>query len=260
MDIGHYRTKFPRNYGVPMRGWDPQNPTTLTVSLQLPADGTKIWEGQILTPNADGTTWVLGADSTAPAPTVVALAQNSTLSTDVVSANNLVGLSCSGKFRLATPFFCRAIPTSKTDLGANPATDFSKYSVASYKVGTLLTYCKNNEYDVVSTVDKSTGAMKQVVREAAGCVRPAFADEPVIGVVTAATPDAPTTAISALNYDVPVSVTHEKTGALSNDTSKYFMPEGAVALSHTWEDAIDTSAELNNSYYIVFDTTFAPTK
>lgn len=256
MNIGHYRTKFPRNYGVPKRGWDPQNPTTLTVSLQLPEDDTQIWEGQILTPNADGTKWVLGA-AQGTTPTIVAFAQNSTLSTDVVSANNLVGLSCSGKFRLATPFFCRSVPTSKTNLGS---TTITEYSVASYTPGTLLTYCKNNEIDFVSTVQKD-GSVSQVQRSAAGFVRPAYEDEPVIGVVVMDTPDTPVSAIGTLNYNVPVSVTHEKTGALSADTTKYFMPgEGVVALSHTWEDAIDTSAELNNSYYIVLDTTFAPTK
>lgn len=261
MNIGHYRTEFPRNYGVPMRGWDPQNPTTLTVSLPLADKNTTIWEGQIITPSADGSSWQLGVDTTTYAsakPNIVAFAQNSTLSTDVIAANNLVGLSCSGKFRIACPFFCRAVLTSGEG-GIKTGTAITATSVAAYTPGTALTYCMNDEFDFVSDID-ADGHVVTAKRSAKGFIRPAKTGEPVIGVVVGSIPDIPKEAIGTVNYNVPASAEHVKSGALSESTTKYFMPgSGVVALAHTWEDTIDSSAQLNNSYYLVLDTTFAPT-
>lgn len=260
MNIGHYRTEFPRNYGVPMRGWDPQNPSTLTVSLQLADKDTTIWEGQVITPNADGTAWELGVSTTtysSSKPNIVAFAQNSTLSTDVMAANNLVGLSCSGKFRIACPFFCRTVLTTGTG-GLTDSNTEADASVAAYTPGTPVTYCKNNEIDFFSHT-AADGSVVTTKRSAAGFIRPAKANEPVIGVVVGSMPDIPASAIGTVNFNVPENK-HVKSGALVASSGNYYMPgTGVVALSHTWEDAIDSSAKLDNSYYVVLDTTFAPT-
>lgn len=262
MNIGHNQTEFPRNYGVPMRGWDPQNPSTLTISLQLPEDNTVIWEGQVMTPSADGTKWQLGYSGSA-APSIVAFAQNSTLSTDVVSANNLVGLSCSGKFRVATPFFCR---TAYSGSGTYSGADYSKFYVCEYPVGTKVTLCKQDEVDFISTPGNySGGKCKAVSRSAAGFIRPAKSGEPVIGVVVSPLPDVGMNTkgesfVGTLNYNA-AGCTQVSSGAITTaENNNYYMPNtGIVPLAHTWEDTIDSSAKLNNDYYLVIDTTYAPT-
>lgn len=270
MITGYYKSEFPRNYGVPMRGWEPQNPSTLTISLPLASTETNtIWEAQIITPTADGSAWQLGA-AAGETPNIVAFAQNSTLSKDVQSADNLVGLSCSGKFRVATPFFCR---TTYSGSGSYSGTDYSSFHVCSYTPGTLVTYCKNDEVDYVSVPQGTYSSdskqyAKTAIRSAAGFIRPAKTGEPVIGVVVSSLPDVGikkadgTTFIGKLNYNA-VGCDQKTTGALTEaagaQSTNYYMPgTGIVPLAHTWEDTIDSSAQLNNDYYVVIDTTFSP--
>lgn len=262
MITGHYETEFPRNYGVPMRGWDPQNPTTLSISLPpspTAKDGVTpiIWEAHILTPLKNGKGWELGCPADNAHPGIVAFAQNSTFDTDVRSANQLVGLSCSGKFRIATPFFARTVATTPG------STTHADHTVCSYAIGTPVTFCRNNENHIVTkptgTYTGSAQDVEQVFVSTRGYIRPAKAGEEVIGVVVDATPDAPTSAIGALNYNAP-AVTRVGSGVACEDsTTKYFMPSQAVALKHTWKDTVDSSAETNNSYYVIIDTTYAPT-
>ena len=108
---------------------------------------------------------------------------------------------------------------------------------------------------------------KTAIRSAAGFIRPAKTGEPVIGVVVSSLPDVGKKAdgtpfIGKLNYNA-VGCEQKTTGALTEaagtESTNYYMPgTGIVPLAHTWEDTIDSSAQLNNDYYVVIDTTFSP--
>lgn len=161
--IGIYQDEFPRGR-VAMRGWDPQNPTKQTIALPVaPKTGDAgapewIWPGHVMFPTTDGK-WT----KTAPAKVaIIAVAQDASVDTHVMAARSLVGLACSDSFKLATPFF-----RQKTG--------------DSYTLGTALTYCASNE-----NVDGTTATG---VGSAAGYIKPAEANDTVIGYVCEAPVD-----------------------------------------------------------------------
>lgn len=226
MSIGTFQREYPR--GLVLRGWDPQNPTTFSIALPVQRKAGRpevILQGQIMSPNAAGTQWTLGV-AAGETPSVVAVAQNDSTDFDVVAADNLVGLSCSGKFRFGTPFFCRQKATGTID---SPTVDGSAYS---YKLGTRLTYAKNDEIDIFTSV--VGGKVENFGRSAAGFIRPAAQGEPVIGVV---------------------AETHTGVNG-SADLSK--TQNGAWALQTTIGDAVDSSSNIDHAYLVVWDSTFAP--
>lgn len=169
MILGTYKREYPRGYV--MRGWDPQNPTTLSSALPVVKDAQgmpdEIQPGMIISTNAEGNAWKLGAPATDNA--LIAFAQDGVERWDVMAADSLVGLLCSGKFRFATPFFARL----KKSGGA-----------AVYTAGTPLTYCADGEKETVKTgVSATTGALVGVERSLAGFIRPAESGDKVIGYV-----------------------------------------------------------------------------
>jgi hypothetical protein len=156
---GYYKTRFPQM--VPARNWDPQSPSQPTIALPLPKDENDVvefvWPGMVLSAKADGSAWQVGVPA-GETPTIVAIAQDPTYgsqSENVRLSGSLVGLPCTGNFRIATPFFKRGV---------------------AYTVGTALTYC---------TEDTALPTGKMINEPAAlpGCVRPAAEGEPVIGYV-----------------------------------------------------------------------------
>lgn len=161
MQIGHYKNRFPKM--VPARNWDPQSPSQPTIALPLPKTGTAVdfvWPGMVLSVKQDGSAWQVGVPA-GETPSVIAIAQDPTEGTqsqNVLMANSLVGLPCTGNFRICTPFFKRGV---------------------AYPTGTPLTYCKNSE-----TINAGDGQPMK------GAVRPAANGEPVIGyVVRSAAPE-----------------------------------------------------------------------
>jgi hypothetical protein len=156
---GYYKTRFPQM--VPARNWDPQSPSQPTIALPLPKDENKVvefvWPGMVLSAKADGSAWQVGVPA-GETPTIVAIAQDPTYgsqSENVRLSGSLVGLPCTGNFRIVTPFFKRGV---------------------AYPVGRALTYC---------TEDTTLPTGKMINEPAAlpGCVRPAAEGEPVIGYV-----------------------------------------------------------------------------
>lgn len=157
---GYYKTRFPQM--VPARNWDPQSPSQPTIALPLPKDDATqaiefVWPGMVLSAKADGSAWQVGVPS-GETPTIVAIAQDPTYgsqSDNVRMAGSLVGLPCTGNFRICTPFFKRGV---------------------AYPVGTPVTYC--TEDTALPTGDK--------INEPAslpGCIKPAETGDVVIGYV-----------------------------------------------------------------------------
>jgi len=103
MNIGIYTRAYPRVRVL--RGWNPNEPQTLTQSLPV-ADGVTILSGQAISPKWNSVTsqneWVLGLDSGA---TTLYVAVKDSADLDVVSAGTLPALSCAGKFELQTAFY-----------------------------------------------------------------------------------------------------------------------------------------------------------
>ena len=158
---GYYKTRFPQM--VPARNWDPQSPSQPTIALPLPKDENDVvefvWPGMVLSAKADGSAWQVGVPA-GETPTIVAIAQDPTYgsqSENVRLSGSLVGLPCTGNFRIVTPFFKRD---------------------EAYPVGTALTYCKGNE-----SIALPTGKMINEDPIVQGCVRPAAEGDTVIGYV-----------------------------------------------------------------------------
>lgn len=228
MILGTYKREYPRGYV--MRGWDPQNPTTLSSALPVNKDvegnPDEIQPGMIISPDSTGTKWVLGvpSDASAASKNRVAFAQDGIERWDVMAADSLVGLLCSGKFRFATPFFAR---TKKG--GSTPAV---------YVAGTPLTYCVNTETETVETgVNATTGALVAVERKLAGFIRPAEAGEPVIGYV-AETHNGLNRAATYGEYS---------SGALTNG-----IPARADQVSIG--KAVDSTSKFTNAYMVIWDS------
>ena len=133
MILGTYKREYPRGYV--MRGWDPQNPTTLSSALPVVKDTAgmpdEIQPGMIISTNAEGNAWI---HTTSVVFWAEHYAKDLGLS---MAADSLVGLLCSGKFRFATPFFARYTKATSTSATTGTA--------AVYKAGTPLTYCADTE-------------------------------------------------------------------------------------------------------------------
>jgi hypothetical protein len=133
-----------------LRGYNPNEPHTFTQAVPVAAD-EEILSGQLITEvyssGEDRYEWFLGvydtdgnplADSTAIAAAAaggtlakVFVALQDSTDEDVLSAGNLVGLSCAGQFELESAFFA-----------ANVAA-----AAQTYNVDTPLTPCGNDEVD-----------------------------------------------------------------------------------------------------------------
>lgn len=228
MILGTYKREYPRGYV--MRGWDPQNPTTLSSALPVNKDVTgtpdDIQPGMIISTDNTGTKWVLGVatDATAASKNRVAFAQDGVERWDVMAADSLVGLLCSGKFRFATPFFARFKKDGST--------------AAVYTAGTPLTYCLNNETETASTdVNVETGELVGVERSLAGFIRPAESGETVIGYV-AETHNGLNRAAAYGTYE---------DGELTNGIS-------ARADQISIGKAVDSTSKFTNAYMVIWDS------
>lgn len=204
--IGIYQDKFPRGR-VAMRGWDPQNPTKQTIALPVAETaGEKewIWPGHIMFPTtgADGVVaWTKKAPASGAALNVIAVAQDASVDPDVLAAYSLVGLACSDSYKLATPFFRKA-------------------TADNYTIGTALTYCASNE-----NVDGTT-ATAGAVGTAAGYIKPAGADDTIIGYVC----------------QVPDGI--------------FKADHNAMNLQPNFVDAIDSMSVRENAQFIVWNTCY----
>lgn len=257
MQAGYYMNHFPKM--VPARNWDSQRPSQPTIPLPCPKNATSgkpefVWAGMILSATADGKSWeipsrnavrtntVAGekpADSSTPAttPSVIAVAQDNTVGTqshNVVMADSLVGLPCTGNFRIVTPFYKRGV---------------------AYTVGTPLTFATAADLSAAPTAFTTPDGVLMH-----GAVRPAEDGEVVIGYVVrthdesfyvkhipSATPGQPDTIVGVVNYD-------DETANPTNTTDQ------ALALRKTIDSAEDSTAFPCNEYVIEFDTAHQPTR
>lgn len=234
---GYYQKEFPSVQIL--RGWNPQEPTTLATTHPIqtdPATGEPetIASGMVISLNADGTAWTRGVEGTDDAQiNSVAIAQDGSDLWDVLDADaqwgtdddqvagSLVGLSCTGKFRIATPYFAKFKSTGDAYI---------------YKAGTPITFCKSSE-TVKTLVPAAGGALAvDVIKDPKGYIRPAEANETVIGIVSE-THSGMNREDSGINGNVAIS---------------------AKALQKSIGKAIDSEAKWYNSYYVVFDTNLSP--
>lgn len=232
MILGTYKREYPRGYV--MRGWDPQNPTTLSSALPVNKSVTgkpdEIQPGMIISTDADGTKWTLGVatDATAAQKNRVAFAQDGIERWDVMAADSLVGLLCSGKFRFATPFFARYAKDSSTSATTGTA--------AVYTAGTPLTYCLADETEYAETgVNPETGALVRESRSLAGFIRPAEDGEQIIG---------------------HVAETHSGINRAASYKTATAVPARADQISIG--QAVDSTAKFTNAYMVIWDTDLTP--
>lgn len=231
MILGTYKREYPRGYV--MRGWDPQNPTTLSSALPVVKDTTgmpdEIQPGMIISTNAEGNAWKLGAPENANGA-LIAFAQDGVERWDVMAADSLVGLLCSGKFRFATPFFARYTKATSTSATTGTA--------AVYKAGTPLTYCADTEKEWAETgVNAETGALVRVERSLKGFIRPAASGETVIGYV-AETHNGRNRAAAYGTYS---------DGVLTNGID-------ARADQQSIGKAVDSTSKFTNAYMVIWDS------
>lgn len=248
---GTYKDVFPKM--LPARNWDPQRPSQPTIALPCPKlEGNNkakllVWPGMILSANPGAKTWTRGvtaADSTvANAPTIIAVAQDPTKgnqSMNVDLTDSLVGLPCTGNFRICTPFFVRG---------------------KAYTTGTALTYVTSKELEDLSEADKknySAYTKDGTLVLMQGAVRPAEAGETVIGYVvqsqdpkfykTANYDDNSNSGINVLKWIDPT------------DHTKGQYSEEAFAMRKSIDEAVCSLAMSENSYFIEYDTAFQPSK
>lgn len=246
--------EFPRGFAT--RGWDPQNPTGRTNAFAVPTfneeselDKEIIWQGMIMSVKPDGKTWQRGVPA-GTTPGIIAIANNDQLDDDVRQAGTLVGLSCSGQYTYATPFFAH--------------TDKQSGEQYSYVAGTKLTYCANDEtdtYDYIMDGEVKTSTGK---RSLAGYVRPAKTGEVVIGVVSQ-------TGHGPYNTNPVTWATDpdaEGRGYIAEGLNRnaipfkdtYKMPQGVWALQASIGTAVDSTSKINNAYLLVFETTHTGAK
>lgn len=234
---GYYQKTFPSVQIL--RGWNPQEPTTLATTHPIQIDSATgepevIASGMVISLNSDGTAWTRGVEGdTAAQINSVAIAQDGSDLWDVLDADaqwgveddqvvgSLVGLSCTGKFRIATPYFAKFDESGNAYL---------------YKAGTPITFCKSS--DTVKTLAPAGGGTLAVeaIENPTGYIRPAKASEVVIGIVSE-THSGMNREDSGINGNVAIS---------------------AKALQKSIGKAIDSEAVWYNSYYVVFDTNLAP--
>lgn len=234
MMLGTYKREFPRGYV--MRGWDPQNPSKQTTALPVATDNAagrpdKIFAGMIIS-SADGTTWTnkTAANASATVKNTLSVAQDGIERWDVMAADSLVGLSCTGEFRFATPFFARYKKgKSTTDTPASA-------HLAVYTKGTPLTYCGASETEYAYTdVHASTGELFASQRSLAGFIRPAEAGETVIGVVA-------------------------ETHSGRNRAARYGTTDAVSARAdqESIGTAVESTAKFTNAYMVIWDSQLVP--
>lgn len=284
MTTGTFQREFPR--GQVLRGWDPQNPTTRTISLPVATDTLDktaglIWKGQIISVNAEGTEWVKGAAT--GHDLVVAVANADTLEDDVQASGELLGLQCSGQYRFGTPFFAHfvakgashaaaatafatAVKGETTQEGLNgvmakalaaynaDTNPYGGHEAASYVIGTPLTYCKDDEVDVI-VVRTAEDKLVYMPRSLKGFVRPAIGDEPVIGKVaqTQYGPYKPTDGAAPCNRDMK-GVAIVNGVPTQGGTGVAPVPTGVWPMRTTIGSAVDSSSMIYNSYLLVWDS------
>lgn len=206
----------------------------------------------------DGKTWRKGVATVNGKPSgIIAIANNDQLDDDVRNAGTLVGLSCSGQYTYATPYFAHTKPNAADG-------EDTQYS---YTAGTLLTFCADDEvddYDYVENGELKHSKDEGIQRSLKGFIRPANKGELVIGVVSQTgygpyninpvtkvdDPDAAGRGyiVEGLNRNaIPFSK------AVGADPA-YRMPEGVWALQSSIGTAVDSTSKINNAYLVVFDT------
>lgn len=220
--IGIHKEKYPR--AIVLRGWDPTAPSTLSSSRPVASsDVDEVLSGMVIVASKTTNKWVLGAETHEP-DAFVAFAQDHATDLDVVEADSLVGLTCHGKFRIATPHFMRQAATGTV---AEPVADGDAYA---YAVGTPITYALNDEIGITSSfVD---GAWTEVGVSGKGKVRPAKAGEPVIGIIAESF-----TGING-NTDLTQTVCQARPLQLSPFNT------------------VETGCLTENAYHVVIDTTY----
>lgn len=227
MILGTYKREYPRGYV--MRGWDPQNPTTLTSALPVAVDPTTnqlydIQPGMVISTNSTGDAWQLGG-----AGSLIAVAQDGVERWDVMAADSLVGLLCSGKFRFATPFFARYVKGDSTE-------ETPEGTAAVYTAGTPLTFCADGEKEWAPIgVDRTDGSLMPVERSLKGFIRPAVDGETVIGYVAETH--------SGIN----------RAAAYSTET-----PVPARADQESIGKAVDSTSKFTNAYMVIWDSSLSP--
>lgn len=250
MKIGHYMNDFPKM--VPARNWNPQEPKQPTIALHCPknaqGEAQLVWPGMVLcidNNGTDGETWTVptladtvtntvAGSAAGTTPTVVAIAQDPTFgsqSLNVVMADSLVGLPCTGNFRIVTPFYKRGV---------------------AYTPGLALTFATAADMEGDS-FESANGLPLH------GAVKPAAAGDVVIGYVVRthspefyehtvpAAGDQPAVTTGITNYD-------DYSGASTNAVDR------ALALRKSIDLAEDSLTKPENAYVIEFDTAFQPTK
>lgn len=226
MILGTYKREYPRGYV--MRGWDPQNPTTLSSALPVAVDPATtlpydIQPGMVISTNSTGDAWQLGGTGS-----LIAVAQDGVERWDVMAADSLVGLLCSGKFRFATPFFARYAKNSSATSGAGTA--------AVYTAGTPLTFCADGEFEYARTgVSATDGALSPVKRSLKGFIRPAVKGETVIGYVAETHSGINRAAAYPTEAAVPARADQESIGK-----------------------AVDSTSKFTNAYMVIWDSSLAP--
>lgn len=237
--------------GFATRGWDPQNPTGRTNAFAVPhiGEGSNplkevIWQGMIMSVDEDGKTWKRGVNA-GETPGIIAIANNDQFDDDVAHAGTLVGLSCSGQYTYATPYFAH--------LDAETGEQYD------YKAGTKLTFCTNDEEDEYDYVEDGQ-VHHDGKRSLAGFVRPAKAGEIIIGTVSQ-------TGFGPYNINpVAWSEDPDKEGRgfvmenLNRNAApfadEYKMPTGVWPLQTTIGASVDSTSKINNAYLVVFETNF----
>lgn len=222
---GTFKNIFPKM--IPARNWNPQQPSQPTIALPCPKTSAGapafVWPGMVLSAAAGASAWTVGVTSNTvgSAPAIIAIAQDPTVGTqsmNVVMTDSLVGLPCTGNFRICTPFYKRGV---------------------AYSVGTPLTAATVTEQTTNAGSAYTAGDGSVMT----GCVRPAAAGEAVIGYVTQDHMFADY--YGAVNYD-------DTATSPTNATDKAF------AMRKSIDSAVDSLAKPENSYFIEFDTAYQP--
>lgn len=251
---GHYKDVFPKM--LPARNWDPQRPSQPTIALPCPKKENGkpelVLAGMILSVSDSSgekpKAWTLGVKA-GETPTIIAVAQDPTYgnqSMNVNISNSLVGLPCTGNFRICTPFFKRGV---------------------AYPVGTALTYVRNDE---IESDDSYKALGKLGDYKMMGCVKPAAEGDVVIGYVVRSQDDK---FYGVHNYDDPTEAVQGGTelaptytyggvnlDTISGDETTGHVNEGAFAMRKSINEAVCSLAMSENSYFIEYDTAFQPTK
>lgn len=266
--IGTYKRDYVR--GQVLRGFDTQNPTTRTLALPVHEDPINdptigiIHQGMVVSINTAGTEWVKGVKSGTSDTSVVAVAHTDSYEDDVLAAGGLLGLQCSGQYRFATPFFKHYTEAKVVASGATSGqTNVTAATLANYKVGTQLAACGNDETDVVF-INTPEGVKAKTVN-CAGYVRPAKSGDVIIGVVaqTQYGPYIPWEggAATAVNRDLVGYALNTSTGNVDyigtdpiDSSHAALQAAGVWPLQTTIGSQVDSSSQIYNSYFLVWDS------